>query len=52
VVRSPEEKRRSYDYAEIHLISVKNNEFLWLSAVMDDIIGLERCACVRNAAVT
>ena len=51
-MRSPKDKRRSYDYTEINLISVKNNEFLRLRAVIDDIVGLERCACVRNAAVT
>jgi hypothetical protein len=51
-MRTSKEKRRSYDYTEINLISAENSEFLRQKAVIDDIVGLERCACVRNAAVT
>ena len=52
MVRSPKEKCCSYDYTEINLISAENSEFLRQKAIIDDIVGLERCACMRNAAVT
>jgi hypothetical protein len=51
LMRTSKDKHCSYDYDEINLISTKNSEFLRQKAVIDDIVSLERCACVRNAAV-